>query len=49
MTDLAGKFILPIACPVATGLVAAVASFLRDQASFIDESSQFGEPARIFA
>jgi len=30
MTNLAGKFILTIACPDTTGLVAAVASFLRD-------------------
>jgi formyltetrahydrofolate deformylase len=42
MTD--GKFILTITCPDATGLVAAVAGFLKDEACFIDESFQYGDP-----
>jgi formyltetrahydrofolate deformylase len=40
----AGKFILTITCPDATGLVAAVSGFLRDEACFIDESFQYGDP-----
>jgi formyltetrahydrofolate deformylase len=39
-----GKYILTITCPDATGLVAAVAGFLRDESCFIDESFQFGDP-----
>jgi len=39
------KHILTITCPDATGLVAAVSGFLRDQACFIDESFQYGDPA----
>jgi formyltetrahydrofolate deformylase len=39
------RYILTIKCPDATGLVAAVSGFLRDEACFIDESSQFGDPA----
>lgn len=41
----AAKFILTITCPDATGLVAAVAGFLRDEGCFIDESFQYGDPA----
>ncbi len=44
MSVIAGKFILTIICPDATGLVAAVAGFLRDHACFIDESYQYGDP-----
>ncbi|MDX2222714.1 MAG: formyltetrahydrofolate deformylase [Rhodospirillaceae bacterium] len=36
--------ILTITCPDTTGLVAAVAGFLRDNDCFIDESSQYGDP-----
>ncbi|TAL04322.1 MAG: formyltetrahydrofolate deformylase, partial [Rhodospirillaceae bacterium] len=36
---------LTITCPNATGLVAAVAGFLRDEGCFIDESFQYGDPA----
>jgi len=39
------KHILTITCPDTTGLVAAVSGFLRDQACFIDESFQYGDPA----
>jgi formyltetrahydrofolate deformylase len=39
-----GKYIATISCPDTTGLVAAVAGFLRDHACFIDESSQYGDP-----
>jgi len=42
--SLPDRYILTITCPDTTGLVAAVAGFLRDQACFIDESSQFGDP-----
>jgi len=41
----AGKFILTITCPDTTGLVATVAGFLRDEACFIDESFQYGDPS----
>jgi formyltetrahydrofolate deformylase len=41
------RYILTITCPDTTGLVAAVAGYLRDQACFIDESSQFGDPATM--
>ena len=44
MSAIAGKFILTIVCPDATGIVAAVAGFLRDHACFIDESYQYGDP-----
>ncbi len=37
------KYIATITCPDTTGLVAAVAGFLRDHACFIDESAQFGD------
>jgi formyltetrahydrofolate deformylase len=40
----AHKYILTITCPDATGLVAAVSGFLRDEACFIDESFQYGDP-----
>ncbi|MCB2107071.1 MAG: formyltetrahydrofolate deformylase [Rhodobacteraceae bacterium] len=36
--------ILTITCPDTTGLVAAIASFLRDHDCFIEASSQFGDP-----
>jgi len=39
------KYILTIVCPDTTGLVAAVSGFLRDNNCFIDESSQYGDPA----
>ena len=39
------KYILTISCPDATGIVAEVASFLRDRKCFIDESFQYGDPA----
>jgi len=39
------KYILTIACPDTTGLVAAVSGFLRDHSCFIDESFQYGDPA----
>ena len=39
------KYILTIACSDTTGLVAAVSGFLRDNSCFIDESSQYGDPA----
>ena len=39
------KYILTISCPDATGIVAEVASFLRDNKCFIDESFQYGDPA----
>jgi formyltetrahydrofolate deformylase len=39
------KYVLTIACPDTTGLVAAVSGFLRDNACFIDDSSQYGDPA----
>jgi formyltetrahydrofolate deformylase len=39
------RYILTITCPDATGLVAAVSGFLRDQACFIDESNQYGDPS----
>ncbi len=39
------KYILTIACPDATGIVAEVASYLRDRKCFIDESFQYGDPA----
>jgi formyltetrahydrofolate deformylase len=39
------KYILTISCPDATGIVAEVASFLRDRQCFIDESFQYGDPA----
>ena len=39
------KYILTISCPDATGLVASVSGFLRDNACFIDESFQYGDPA----
>jgi formyltetrahydrofolate deformylase len=39
------KYILTIACPDTTGLVAAVSGFLRDHGCFIDESFQYGDPA----
>jgi formyltetrahydrofolate deformylase len=45
MSPTAGKFILTIACPDTTGLVAAVSGFLRDHGCFIDESFQYGDPA----
>jgi formyltetrahydrofolate deformylase len=45
MSPTAGKFILTISCPDTTGLVATVSGFLRDHACFIDESSQYGDPA----
>ena len=38
------KYILTITCPDTTGIVAAVSGFLNDQACFIDESTQFGDP-----
>jgi len=39
------RYILTITCPDATGLVAAVSGFLRDQSCFIDESNQYGDPS----
>lgn len=45
MSSTAGKYILTISCPDTTGLVATVSGFLRDHACFIDESSQYGDPA----
>jgi formyltetrahydrofolate deformylase len=45
MSLTAGKHILTISCPDTTGLVATVSGFLRDHACFIDESSQYGDPA----
>lgn len=39
------RHVLTITCPDATGLVAAVAGFLRDQSCFIDESNQYGDPS----
>jgi len=39
------KYVLTIACPDTIGLVAAVSGFLRDNNCFIDESSQYGDPA----
>src|SRR6185312_16722722 len=45
MTALAGKYILSITCPDTTGIVAAVASYLRDRQCFIDQSFQYGDPA----
>ncbi|MHB1205434.1 MAG: formyltetrahydrofolate deformylase [Rhodospirillaceae bacterium] len=39
------KYILTISCPDATGIVAEVASYLRDAKCFIDESFQYGDPA----
>ncbi len=45
MNTTAGKYILTISCPDTTGLVAAVSGFLRDNSCFIDESSQYGDPA----
>ncbi len=47
MTTLPDRYILTITCPDTTGLVAAVSGFLRDQACFIDESSQFGDPSTM--
>jgi formyltetrahydrofolate deformylase len=45
----APKYILTITCPDATGLVAAVSGFLRDESCFIDESFQYGDPiTRLF-
>jgi len=41
----ADKYIANITCPDATGLVAAVSGFLRDHHCFMDESSQYGDPA----
>jgi formyltetrahydrofolate deformylase len=38
------QFILTITCPDTTGLVAAVAGFVRDHGCFIDQSAQFGDP-----
>jgi len=43
--SLPDRYILTITCPDATGLVAAVSGFLRDQGCFIDESNQYGDPA----
>jgi formyltetrahydrofolate deformylase len=40
----APKYILTITSPDTTGLVAAVSGFLRDEACFIDESHQYGDP-----
>ena len=37
-------YILTIACPDRTGIVAAVAGFLADHDAFITESSHFGDP-----
>jgi formyltetrahydrofolate deformylase len=45
MTALAGKYILTVTCPDTTGIVAAVASYLRDRQCFIDQSFQYGDPA----
>ena len=45
MITTAGKYILTITCPDATGLVAAVSGFLRDENCFIDQSSQYGDPS----
>ena len=45
MSPTAGKYVLTITCPDATGLVAAVSGFLREQNCFIDQSFQFGDPA----
>jgi formyltetrahydrofolate deformylase len=39
------KYILTIASPDTTGIVAEVASYLRDHQCFIDESFQYGDPA----
>lgn len=47
MMSLPDRYILTITCPDTTGLVAAVSGFLRDQACFIDESSQFGDPTTM--
>ena len=41
----ADKYIANITCPDTTGLVAAVSGFLRDHNCFMDESSQYGDPA----
>jgi formyltetrahydrofolate deformylase len=42
--SVAQTYILTITCPDTTGLVAAVAGFLRDNDCFIEESSQYGDP-----
>jgi formyltetrahydrofolate deformylase len=41
---LVAKYVLTIISPDTTGLVAAVSGFLRDEACFIDESHQYGDP-----
>jgi formyltetrahydrofolate deformylase len=38
------SFILTVDCPDTIGIVAAVASFLRDDGYFVEESSYFGDP-----
>ena len=45
MSALAGQYILTIICPDTTGIVAAVASYLRGRQCFIDQSFQYGDPA----
>jgi len=43
MTTPEHSFILTVDCPDTIGIVAAVASFLRDQGYFVEESSHFGD------
>lgn len=43
MSDKVHSFILKITCPDKTGIVAEVASYLRDRGCFIEESSHFGD------
>jgi len=43
MNQRKSSYILTITCPDTVGIVAEVASFLRDQAYFIEESSHFGD------
>jgi len=43
MTAPDNTFILTVDCPDTIGIVAAVASFLRDQGFFVEESSHFGD------
>jgi len=45
MNSTVGKYILTIVCPDTTGLVASVSGFLRDHQCFIDEATQYGDPA----
>ncbi len=44
MTDIRHSFILTVDCPDTMGIVAAVASFLRDEGFFVEESAHFGDP-----